>query len=422
MPALSPATEARQTRCRNTYMPTKLKTMMVDRGLSLTELCASVLQMNGNPISKTAMCRIYVHDEWPTKTPAESIKKQAIAWLKTQGVPDDEADAAFEIDTDEQARGKPKLGRPTLTESKPAKETPYDPFAELVEPCMLTQQARKHFRLFSDPFARDPANHTEVFKGRESTFAAEALMEAVRNNRLFALVGESGSGKTTVMDEFFDRIRREQLDIRVIMPRIVDKSKITGGSILEAIVRDLDPDVTLRATNEGRMRQAHALLADRMEEGGHTVILFEEGHDIPVPALKLLKRFHEIKVGFRRTLAIVLFAQPELKVRLSGAGSQAREVANRLEIVDMMPLDDELPGYIAKRMESINARADDIFTTDAFDAIRAKLTVPSRHDRSQMVSLCYPLMVNNLATRAMNEAAAVGASRVDAGIVRGVTR
>jgi type II secretory pathway predicted ATPase ExeA len=418
----SPVTEARDLRCRENFMPLKLKTIINERGILLDELCAAVLQMNGNPVSKPAMNRLYLHGEWPKKTPKESIIRQTITWLKSIGVPDDEADAAFEIDSDEQARGAPRLGRPPRNPKQEQKGDDYDPFAELVEPCMLTQEARRHFKLFSDPFSHDVENAGEVFRGADYRYAAESLWEAVRNNRMFALVGESGSGKTTILDDFKDRVFRDQLPVLIVQPKVPDKERLTGGGILEAIIKDLSPDATLRASIEARSRQAHELLAERAEDGGHTVLVFEEGHDIPVRVLKLLKRFHEMKVGFRRTLSIVLVAQPELKLKLSGAGSQAREVANRLEIFDVLPIDMELNGYIAKRFESISAQADAVFAPDAYDAIRAKLTVPSRSDRSQLVSLCYPLIVNNLCNAAINEAASLGAARVDAAIIRGVKR
>ena len=402
---------------RETYMPLKIKRILMDHDLRQAQLCASVKQFNGAAISKTAMTELYLKGMWPKRTPPESIKRQSIAWLIEQGVPEAEARTAFELDEEEQANGSCKRGRPTTRSEAPPAEEPETP--DFLEPCMLTPEAKRHFRLFADPFSVDIGSHDDVFFGTDHLYAAEALHEAVRNNRFFALVGESGSGKTTLVDDFRDRIRREQLPVKILTPMVADKANMSGSAILEAIIRDLDPDTTLRSSNEARSRQANQMLAERTEEGGSTVLLFEEAHDMHTNVLKLLKRFHEMKVGFRRTLSIVLIAQPELLLKLAGAGSAVREVANRLEIAKLLPLDDDMAAYVAKKLERCNRAAADIFTSDAWDAARERLTGLDAK-RGERVSYAYPLLVNNLLTAAMNEAAALGAAKVDAAIVKGV--
>ena len=336
-------------------------------------------------------------------------------------MPEAEARTAFELDEEEQANGSCKRGRPTTRSEAPPAEEPEPDTPDFMEPCMLTPQAKRHFRLFSDPFSitSDPQSHDEMFLGDDQLFAAEAVWEAVRNNRLFALVGESGSGKTTIMDDFRDRVRREQLAVKILTPMVADKANLSGSAILEAIIRDLDPDATLRASNESRSRQAHQLLAERTEEGGITVLLFEEAHDMHINVLKLLKRFHEMKIGFRRTLAIVLVAQPELRLKLASHATAAREVANRLEITQLYPLDDAMQAYAAKRLEKCGRAVDDIFAPDVWDAARARLKGVDGKS-GEPVSYAYPLLVNNLLNAAMNEAAALGAAKVDAAIVKGV--
>ena len=58
--------------------------------------------------------------------------------------------------------------------------------------------------------------------------------------------------------------------------------------------------------------------------------------------------------------------------------------------------------------------------TDALDAIRARLISMPRGGRvSDAVSVCYPLVVNNLVCRALNAAAAVGFPKVDAQVIAG---
>jgi type II secretory pathway predicted ATPase ExeA len=61
-----------------------------------------------------------------------------------------------------------------------------------------------------------------------------------------------------------------------------------------------------------------------------------------------------------------------------------------------------------------------VLAPDAADAIRQRLTYTGRSgNRATAVSMVYPLVVNNLVTKAMNEAARLGAPKVTADIVMG---
>ena len=148
--------------------------------------------------------------------------------------------------------------------------------------------------------------------------------------------------------------------------------------------------------------------------------MFEEAHDLTVDALKLLKRFHEFKVGWQKLLSIVLIGQPELTKKLNAnAAGVAREVARRLEVHTLLPLDSDLEDFVAHRLKVINVDASKVFAADAYDAVRQRLVaLVSVGQAKERVSMCYPLLVGNLLTKAMNEAAHLGAAKVDANIVR----
>ncbi|MBL8509305.1 MAG: hypothetical protein JNM11_12580 [Chitinimonas sp.] len=62
----------------------------------------------------------------------------------------------------------------------------------------------------------------------------------------------------------------------------------------------------------------------------------------------------------------------------------------------------------------------DIFEPDAIAAIHAKLTLPARSQQEVAISRAYPLTVNNYMTLLLNEAAALGAARINQAIVREV--
>ena len=112
---------------------------------------------------------------------------------------------------------------------------------------------------------------------------------------------------------------------------------------------------------------------------------------------------------------IILLAQPELLRKLNAKGLEAREVKNRLEIVRMLPLDSDLEAYAAHRLARAGQKPDALFAPDAWQAIRDVLRASDGDGNT--VSLCYPLLVGNLVTLALNGAAELGAPQIDRSIV-----
>ena len=141
---------------------------------------------------------------------------------------------------------------------------------------------------------------------------------------------------------------------------------------------------------------------------------------MPKATLKHLKRFLEIKQGLGRLLGICLVGQPELLTLLSDKSPEVREVVQRCEIVELMPLDNDLEAYLKHKFERMAIAAADVLADDAYDALRARLIrVPRGGSAADAISLCYPLVVNNLVARAMNAAAAAGWPKVDGQVIGG---
>ncbi len=164
----------------------------------------------------------------------------------------------------------------------------------------------------------------------------------------------------------------------------------------------------------------HDLLKASRSAGYSHLLAIEEAHCLPVATLKHLKRFLELKQGLGRLLGICLVGQPELKNRLSDRNPEVREVVQRCELVELQPLDNDLEAYLKHKFERMEIKLDDVLAPDACDALRARLiSLPRGGKPSDARSLCYPLVVNNLVTRAMNAAAAAGWAKVDGQVIGG---
>jgi type II secretory pathway predicted ATPase ExeA len=248
----------------------------------------------------------------------------------------------------------------------------------------------------------------------------EAMLQTAKAGGITAVIGESGSGKSTLRKLLQHRIVREGQAIRLIFPHTLDKTKLSTASICTAIIKDIEPDSTVRSSLEAQARQVKDVLLRSSRAGVKHLLMIEEAHDLSIQTLKYLKRFYEIESddGFGKVLAIVLIAQPEMRIKLDVARHpEAREFINRCEIASLTPLFENLKGYITHKLERVGIKAETVFSEDAFVAIRERWTKidPASH---ALKNNLYPLIVNNTVTRAMNRAAELGLPVVSGDLVR----
>jgi type II secretory pathway predicted ATPase ExeA len=291
----------------------------------------------------------------------------------------------------------------------------------------LTPAARQHFKLARSPFTDDIQCRADVFASQHGRYVRAALLDAAVNHGFVAIIGQSGSGKSTLREELEERIREERRPIVLIKPYIhgVEPSAAHGkplrsGHIAESIVDALAPGVPLKSSPQARYKQVHELLKASRAAGYTHLLVIEEAHRLPIPTLKHLKNFMELKDGLRRLLGVALIGQTELFNILSERNPEVREIVQRCEQITMEPLDNDMQAYLQLKFERIGAQLQDVFEPDAIDAIRARLIQTAHGQRShEVVSICYPQIVNNLVCRALNAAAAVGYPKVDAQVITG---
>jgi type II secretory pathway predicted ATPase ExeA len=293
----------------------------------------------------------------------------------------------------------------------------------------LSHAARKAFSLFTNPFDGEVTTDEQMYTNGEVAYVREALHQCAVGGRFVALVGESGAGKTTIQSDLESRIERDHKSVLVIKPSVLGMEEtdtrgktLKATDILAAIISALDPLASMPHTLEARSKKVAKLLASSIEGGWQHLLVIEEAHCLPEATLKHLKRLHELRLGRKPMLGILLLAQPELALKLDPRRASLREVTQRCEVVHLLPLDGDLKPYLEHRAKAAGRTLGEFMDDSAIEEIRARLTVkrPSINGKASATSLLYPLAVNNLVTATLNVAAELGAPVVTRDVVRAV--
>lgn len=403
-------------------------------GVTVTEMA------NAAGISRTAIANL-MSNEWPVKTDAEAIKKALASLLEERGGTPDQVAALFWA----QGHGNADFTKAAAAANKPEtdrhgyeldahgeriqKPKPEEEQNMLMAKQTLGRAALKAFGIFSNPFDGEVTTDEQMFSSPEIAYVREACLQAALGQRFVAVVAESGAGKTTILADLESRLARDSKQVIIIKPWVMGMEDsdsrgktLKAADILASIVTTLDPLAKVPMTLQARSNKAKDLLARSVEAGFSHLLMIEEAHCMPDATLKHLKRLHEMRLGRRALLGILLIAQTELQLKLDPRRASLREVTQRIEIVQLMPLDADLDDYLAHRARAAGKPLEHFITTDGVNEIRARLTVvkPAPGGKSQATSLLYPLAVNNLMTAALNVAADLGAPVVNRDVVRAV--
>lgn len=400
-------------------MPIKLKGVLVRHGIAARQFAGEIRQTHDIPLSPAGMSQLLNYGYFPKSTPEPAIRAQVEALLAQHGVPDGELADCWAEEGDDRYRAVVPLNRSGEKRAARHAEAP-EPEFEPMEISMLSPLAKRHFKLFRDPFQDDINSPEDVYMSDAQHYVVEAMIQTALVGGIMAAIGESGSGKTTLRKLLQHRITREGKNIRLVFPQTFDKSKLNTSAIGTAIIADIEPDTRVPQKNEAVARAVARALGNSARAGFKHVLMIEEAHDLSITTLKYLKRFNEIETedGFGKVLSIVLIAQPELRAKLdANRYPEAREFINRCEVATLDALHQNVGAYLKHKFARAGAAVENVMADDAFEAVRARWTKVDPATRQVKTSL-YPLVVNNTATRAMNKAAELGLPLVTGDLIK----
>lgn len=382
-------------------MTLQLKPIMAEAGIRQADLADAL------GISRPALSSLVNHGHLPGRYDRDAVHTAITRYLRANA----QGDAWTRWQTAIAANESP---------IHPEHGQPEETLAMLLRKVNLTPQAKRHFNLAGDPFA-EPTTAEDVFLSQDIRYVRESMYQVAKNDGFLAVIGESGAGKSTLREELQDRIRREKSSVVIVEPYVLAMEgtdqvgkTLRSQHIVESIMATIDPLAKTKSSPDARFRQVHETLRNSAQSGQSHVVIIEEAHSLPTATLKHLKRFRELKDGLRPLLSIILIGQPELAIKLSEHNPEVREVVQRIEILSLPPLGDNLGDYLRFRFKRAGMPLEKVLANDALDALRARLT-PARGQSSML----FPLAVHNALAGAMNRAADLGVPLVNADLVRG---
>lgn len=286
----------------------------------------------------------------------------------------------------------------------------------------LAQATRQFFKLAADPFG-ELQSAADVFLCPQNRYVFELLKDCAKHGGAVALVGESGSGKTTLKQLLTEQLNAPDSKVTVVEPYVQameeDDSRgktLKSAAIAAAIVKAINPLAKPLRDSQARLDQVHQLLKNNHAGGNHTVLIIEEAHALPIPTLRHLKRFLEMRSGFKSLISVILIGQPELGLRLAPKNIETREITQRFEVCTMAPLSNDVEAFLAHKLKKTAVPLNALFDKGALDAIDSRL---SNQRGGRDLNNLYPLALCNLAAACLNEAEQLGVSKVNAEIVQG---
>jgi putative secretion ATPase (PEP-CTERM system associated) len=195
------------------------------------------------------------------------------------------------------------------------------------------------------------------------------------------ITGDIGAGKTTLVGHLMETIDRSKL----VAAKIVT-TQLDADSMLKmvAMAFGVPSDNADKATLLSRLEN---YLHAQNRDGRRVLLIVDEAQNLPIGALEELRMLSNFQAGTDALLQIFLLGQPEFRDQL--ASSEALEQL-RQRVIATHHLDpmtrDELPDYVAHRLNLCGWNGRPTFTQGAFDAM---------YDYSGGV----PRRLNNLASR-----------------------
>jgi len=242
--------------------------------------------------------------------------------------------------------------------------------------CPLSPEAIRHFHLNRDPFDVDhlPEKH-EIYTDPQIDAVVARLKDAVLYQRFVAVIGGVGTGKTLLKLRVATELSDEGASkSKLLYPEFFDMEEVTVHGIANKILAELGQ--TIPQNKEARVTRIREVLTQMQQEGIGVAIVLDECHRLRDKVISSLKNFWEMTNGrSSRLLGVILFGQPSfVDSRLRDV--KFKEIRQRVQIIEMPPLNGSTANYIAHRLRLAGGDINTLLEPKAVERIAINAQTP----------------------------------------------
>lgn len=221
----------------------------------------------------------------------------------------------------------------------------------------------EHFQLNKMPFSLTPS--VEFFCNLPSHQAVlNVLLFGLNSGEGFIkIIGEVGSGKTLLCRKLLS-----SLDDQFVTAYIPNPD-LNAEGLRRAIARELHIPLPQNLSNEEVLQLINQKLLEFCKAGKKVVLLIDEAQTLSNETLEAVRLLTNLETESEKLLQIVLFAQPELDVRLKQ--HEFRQLNQRITFShELLPLNrEELDSYICHRLVTAGNTKGSVFDRPATDLL-----------------------------------------------------
>jgi general secretion pathway protein A len=204
----------------------------------------------------------------------------------------------------------------------------------------------KYFGVQRAPFSMVPDPQCVHVAGQHSDAISGAVFGILERRGCIVLTGEAGLGKTSVLRATVDLLSDSKIRVSLISHPTLDASELLELALINFGIQPVPASKALR------LKALEEFLVASDAAGRICVLIIDEAHMLPAPALEEIRLLGNLEAGNQKLLQILLAGQNELNTRLDSPElwQFKQRVAVRLSLD---PLDrDAVEDYIAFRWTS----------------------------------------------------------------------
>jgi general secretion pathway protein A len=220
------------------------------------------------------------------------------------------------------------------------------------------------YGLTGRPFQLTPDPHFYFESGTHRKAMSYLGYGLAQGEGFIVITGDIGAGKTTLVGHLMNSIDPGRLTAVKLV-----STAVSGEALLQLVAEQFG----LEWEGQGKaelLRSIEQFLREQARAGRRTLLIVDEGQNLPIDALEELRMLSNFQLGGHSLLQIFLLGQPEFRHTLFQTPTleQLRQRVIATHHLDPME-PEEVEPYILHRLGKVGWQGNPSFTSDAFELL-----------------------------------------------------